>query len=89
MGAAVELRIGAQQPYDAEAISVWLRCGRAFGLVTFWKRIGYVKSAHTARWAWQLDAGLLHVERAVVSNSCTATELSLPRVSIQIELRHT
>ena len=84
-GVAVQLRREPYNPYDKDAIAVYMRCSQLFGLWRPWMSIGYVKAARADGLAPKMDSGQYKVRRAYVHSFDVYPGLEHPRVSIQIE----
>lgn len=85
-GSPVQLRREPRNPFDPNAIAVWIACPRLFGLITGWEQIGYIQAQRAEAMALKLDQKKIVVTRAFVrSFYAAATELH-PRVSLQIEV---
>ena len=85
-GAEISLRREPSNPHDAEAIAVWMRGSRVFGLWKAWTQIGYVKAPRADHLAPRLDSGEYRVVRAFVVSFYAPKEKEHPRVSIEIEV---
>jgi hypothetical protein len=59
-GAKVQLR-RASNSMDPQAIGVWVRCTRFWGLWRTWALIGFVEPDSSGPWAPKLDAGSMQV----------------------------
>lgn len=81
----MKLRREPENPRDAQAIAVYLRCTFLLGLWSRWIPIGYLKSARADHLASKMDAKVYTVKRAYVHGFDADPALAQPRVSIQIE----
>ncbi len=85
-GSEVQLRREPNNPYDADAIAVWLRCRVFFGLWKPWGQIGYIKAARADSWAAKIDSGEMKVRRAYVRSLYAPQGREHPRVSLTIDV---
>lgn len=83
-GAEIDLRREPQNPHDAEAIGVWMRCSILFGLWRPWAMIGYIQATRADRLAPRLDSGEYKLVRANVTSFYAPPGLNHPRVSVEI-----
>lgn len=82
-GAEVQLRRDAASRHP-DAIGVWLRCRRFWGLWRTWAHIGFVQREEPDGWARRLDAGSLRVVKAWVHSAHAPLETHVPRVQLRV-----
>ncbi|WP_156373135.1 hypothetical protein [Pseudorhodoferax sp. Leaf267] len=82
-GAEVQLR-RAMGSRDPQAIAVWVRCSRFFGLWKTWAHIGFVALDPSDPWAPKLDSGAMRVVRAWVHSTYVPLEREMPKVSVRV-----
>lgn len=84
-GAEVQLRRDPSSKHP-DAIGVWLRCKRFWGLWRTWAHIGFVQHEGDGRWAERIDAGSLRVVKAWVHSAHAPLEHQRARVLLRVTL---
>jgi len=82
-GAEVQLRREAASKHP-EAIGVWLRCPRFWGLWKTWAHIGFIEHDGEQHWAHKMDTGRLRVVKAWVHSAHAPLEHRRPRVLLRV-----
>lgn len=82
-GAEVQLRRNAASKHP-DAIGVWLRCRRFWGLWRTWAHIGFIQREGDDRWAERIDAGSLRVVKAWVHSAHAPLEHRTPKVLLRV-----
>lgn len=84
-GMAVLLRREPQNEHDSNAIAVYLKCPRLFGLLGHSEhKIGYIKARAAARIAAQIDQGV--IVAGVVRSFYAPVGRDHPRVSLELHV---
>ena len=84
-GSALQLRREPANKYDKNAIAVWLECRVLFGLLKFWRKIGYIQSTRAQKLAPRIDEGKIQIIRVSVVNLYCPPDLNHPDVTALIE----